>query len=403
MFRAVKRLTLQGASFFQRRCESRAGTKTGEVHVEEVFLDWARQIHKENPVADAHFDLAAEVYERRLSGERNVVERRYLPHFREASLNVLVSSVYVSGRDLPELGLRKALGQITALREDLEAASDQICVVTRKEELDKALWAKKIAVILSLEGLDPLGSDLMLLRTFYDLGVRGASLTWSRRNAFATGCCKAGEYREIPGGLTELGREAVSGIEALGMYLDVSHLNHEGFAEVCACAKKPFTASHSNAWSVHKSYRNLKDDQIEAIAARGGVIGLNACALLTGAGPEAAVHKAGDISPALQPPGAPGGALGPAREAAMTQLCRHAEYLVSKAGDAHVGCGFDLCRGLSEATPRIYFETEDDDILAHHGEMVKLTAMLLARGMREDTVVGLIGGNFLRFFRERLG
>ena len=60
--------------------------------------------------------------------------------------------------------------------------------------------------------------------------------------------------------------------------------------------------------------------------------------------------------------------------------------------------GNDFIRGIP-----IYFETEDDDILAHHGEMVKLTAMLLARGMREDTVIGLIGGNFLRFFRERLG
>ena len=248
--------------------------------IEEVFLDWARQIHKENPVVDAHFDLAAEVYERRLAGERDVVERRYLPHFQEAGLNVLVSSIYVSGRDLPEQGLRRALGQIAALREDLEPVKDRICVVTGKRELEKALWEKKTAVLLALEGLDPLGSDLGLLRIFYDLGVRGASLTWSRRNAFATGCCKAGEFREIPGGLTDLGREAVQKMEELGMWLDVSHLNNDGFSEVCACAGRPFIASHSDAWGIHPNYRNLKDGQIEALAARGGVIGVNACALL---------------------------------------------------------------------------------------------------------------------------
>ena len=64
------------------------------------------------------------------------------------------------------------------------------------------------------------------------------------------------------------------------MYVDVSHLNNEGFADLCACAKRPFIASHSNAWKIHPNYRNLRDDQIEAVAGRGGVIGLNACALL---------------------------------------------------------------------------------------------------------------------------
>lgn len=338
--------------------------------MEQIFLDWARQIHKEHPVVDAHFDLAAEVYERRLAGERNVVEKRYLPCFRQAGLNVLVSSIYVSDRDLPEQGLRRALGQIAALHEDLEPVKDQICVVTSKKGLDQALWEKKIAVLLSLEGLDPLGSDLMLLRIFYDLGVRGAGLTWSRRNAFATGCCKAGEFREIPGGITELGREAVRQMEALGMWVDVSHLNLDGFKDLCACAEKPFIASHSNAWEIHPNYRNLKDDQIEAVAARGGVIGVNACTLL--AGPN------------------------------LEQLCRHAEYLAARAGKNCVGIGFDLCRGLYETTPRIHFETENDDLLAHHGEMEQFTAMLLARGMREEAIIGLLGENFLRFFRQVL-
>lgn len=219
-------------------------------------------------VVDAHFDLAAEVYERRLAGERHVVERRYLPHFREASVNLIVSSIYVPGRELPESGLRRALGQIAALREDLESVQDQICVADSREALDRAAAGGQTAVLLSLEGLDPLGNDLSLLRAFYDLGVRGAGLTWSRRNVFATGCCKAGEFREIPGGLTDLGREAVARMEELGMYVDVSHLNNEGFADLCTCAKRPFIASHSNAWKIHPNYRNLRDDQIEAVAGR---------------------------------------------------------------------------------------------------------------------------------------
>ena len=96
--------------------------------IQEPYLTQARQIHRECPVADAHFDLAAEVYERRQAGEQNVVEQRYLRHFQEAGLNILVSSIYLTNRDLPELGLRKALGQITALKEDIEPVGDRIRV-----------------------------------------------------------------------------------------------------------------------------------------------------------------------------------------------------------------------------------------------------------------------------------
>lgn len=345
--------------------------------MEEVLLEWAKAVHRENPVVDAHLDLAAEVYARRSFGERDVVERRYLPYFREAHLNVCVSSVFVSSGDLPERGLRAALGQIAALREDLEPVRDVICVVTNREELEDALQNGRIGVLLSLEGLDPIGTDLHLLRAFSDLGVRGAGLTWSRPNAFARGCCKAGEMMEISGGLTMLGREAVAKLEELGMYVDVSHLNNDGFADVAGCARKPFMASHSDAWSVHENYRNLRDDQIAALASRGGVIGVNACGTIAGA----------PVYP---------------REQAVDCLCRHVEHLVSVAGEEHVGFGFDLCNGLSASTPRLSYDVEEDDLLLNHGEMLTLSAALLGRGMSEDTLIGVIGGNFLRYFRRIL-
>ena len=348
--------------------------------IQEEYLEQARKIHRECPVADAHFDLAAEVYERRLSGEQNVVEQRYLPHFQEAGLNILVSSIYLTNRDLPELGLRKALGQITALKEDIEPVGDRIQVTKSRAELEENLAAGRISILLSLEGLDPLGNDLSLLRTFYDLGVRGAGLTWSRRNAFATGCCTAGQFKEIPGGLTELGKEAIRRMEQLGMWLDVSHLSNDGFRDVCDLAEQPFIASHSDAWAVHENYRNLTDSQIRDIAGCGGVIGLNACGYLTGVMPEKGTSAAKEADEAL------------------LRLCEHAEHLVRIAGPEHVGYGFDLCKGLEETTPRIRFETENYDILAHHGEMGKLTALLLQRGMAAETVRGIVGGNFLRYY-----
>ena len=89
-------------------------------------------------------------------------------------------------------------------------------------------------------------------------------------------------------------------------------------------------------------------------------------------------------------------------DAALLRLCEHAEHLVRIAGPEHVGYGFDLCKGLEETTPRIHFEAEIYDVLAHHGEMMKLTAALLQRGMDEATAKGIAGGNFLRYYRRIL-
>lgn len=345
--------------------------------MEQKFLERAKALHKENPVVDAHLDLANEVYARRLDGERHVIADRYLEHFKEAGLRLVTSSVYVNSADLPEKGLHAGMGQIAALITEFDEVKDDMCLVRSRAELDGALENGKIAVLLSLEGLDPVGTDLYLLRAFYEIGVRGAALTWSRRNAFAEGCCFAGAFREIPGGITELGREALSLMEELGMWVDVSHLNNEGFAELLTLTKKPFIASHSNAWGVHANYRNLKDEQIDSLAARGGIIGLNACSVIAGA----------DVYP---------------REAAFEKLCEQVEYLVNRAGEDHVGLGFDLCNGLNDATPRIRFDGEPDDLLLHHGEMPLLTAALLSRGMSEETAVKIMGGNFLRYYRSIL-
>ena len=169
-----------------------------------------------------------------------------------------------------------------------------------------------------------------------------SGLTWSRPNAFGTGCCKAGELKEIPGGLTGLGREAVAKLEDLGMYVDVSHLNNEGFADLLSCARKPFIASHSNAWAVHRNYRNLRDDQIRALAERGSVIGLNANRYIAGVSPED-------------------------KELALSRLCDHIGHLVEIAGPEHVGYGFDLCNGLDAAAPGGTHPFEQDDLLVHHG------------------------------------
>ncbi len=126
----------------------------------------------------------------------------------------------------------------------------------------------KINVMFSIEGASPIQNDISNLYAFYEMGVRAMGLTWNHRNFLADGVDE--EY-----GLTNFGKEVVQEMEKIGMIVDVSHLNVNGFDDVVTISKKPFIASHSNVRKICHHKRNLNDDQILEIKSRGGFIGLN--------------------------------------------------------------------------------------------------------------------------------
>ena len=180
-----------------------------DILVKEGYLKKAKEMHRKYPVADAHLDLAGEILIRRKLGEENVIKKHYAENWKKAGLNVVISSVYVPTRILEEGGAwEDTLAQIKALKEDLEPLADFL-LITDKEGLNEAVRGEKTGILLYMEGLDCIGEDISLIEELYCMGVRGASLTWSRKNALATGCGKAGEYRQISGGLSKYGRKAV--------------------------------------------------------------------------------------------------------------------------------------------------------------------------------------------------
>lgn len=361
-----------------------------DIKVKEEYFARAKELHRNNPVVDAHLDLAGEILLRNRAGEKEVVKRYYLPYFKEADLNLVFSSVYVESGNLSR-GWENALEQIGALKEDIKELSD-VVLVENRSDMDKVLGQGKIGILLYMEGLDCIGEDIDRLDALYGLGVRGASLTWSRKNALGCGCCKASEHRQVSGRLTRAGERAVKRLEELSMFLDVSHLNDEGFEHVCKLAERSFIATHSGSRKIYDSFRNLTDGQILALSKRGGIMGMNGCKYIAGS-------LAGNH---------------------IEMLCRHIEYEVEKAGPEHVGFGFDLCDSYDQARARLKnysdnlhvnhennggamdFEkeatcVERDDCLPNHGQIPVVTAALLQRGMDEDTVKKIIGGNFTRY------
>lgn len=339
------------------------------------YREEALSLHKNNPVVDTHLDLAGEIYNRNLAGEKEVIKNRFLENFKKGGFNVVVSSLYIDDLFLPEMALKTALGQIRALMEDVESCNKEVILIKNKDDLNKALKEDKVGILLSFEGLEPIGNDIGLLRIFHELGVRAGGLVWSRRNYVADGCSFSPVEEGLRGGLTRFGVQVVRRMEELNMLIDVSHLNDEGFWDVVKFTTKPFIASHSNARNLHGRMRNLTDEQIKAIAERGGVIGINAYKTIAGV-------IEGDNP--------------------IKKLADHIEYMVELVGPSHVGYGFDLCSSYYESELKFSYEPHNNDCLRSHAEAVLLTEELLRRGMSKEDAKLVIGGNFLRIFNDML-
>jgi membrane dipeptidase len=140
-------------------------------------------------------------------------------------------------------------------------------------DFDRARKEGKIGAILHYEGAGGIDEGFTLLEEGARQGLRGLCITWAETNKFGHGAMFKGE--QSPEGLTELGKELVARAQALGITVDVSHLNDPSFWDVVAVTKKPIIASHSNARAVCKHPRNLTDDQIKAVKEKGGTIGIN--------------------------------------------------------------------------------------------------------------------------------
>lgn len=345
-----------------------------DIKVKEEYIQQAMELHREYSVVDAHLDLAGEILLRRQAGETEVIKNHYLNHFRTAGINLIVSSVYVENENL-DRGWENALAQITALKEDISELAE-VSLILNKKDLEQTMSKGKIGILLYMEGLDCIGEDIEKITELYELGVRGASLTWSRANALAVGCCTATKHIQIPGKITDAGIRAVKKLEELSMFLDISHLNDEGYEQLFHIAQKPFIATHSCSRTIYDNYRNLTDDQMKALANQNGIMGINGCKYIAGS-------LAGNH---------------------LEMLCRHVEYETKIIGAEHIGFGFDLCDSYGRARAKLKGLQEGgaEDCLLHHGQIPLVTAALLQRGMNRQELGQIIGNNFITYFKTIL-
>jgi membrane dipeptidase len=272
--------------------------------------------HPSLPVADCHNDLLLGVLHQRERGLSDPFGDFWLPELRAGGVVLQVLPVFTEEQHVGEGALRRSLQLLEEARRLADVHAADVVICERGDQLRPAIESGRIALVLALEGCEPIGHSLELLDTFHRLGVRIASMTWNRRTMLADG---VGE-EDAGGRLTSLGLEAVREMERLGLLVDVSHLSEVGFWHLASVATRPFVASHSSCQALRGHPRNLSDEQLRAVAGSGGFVALN------GFGPFLSEDTA-----------------------TVDSFLRHVLHAVSLVGSEHVALGLDFMRDLVDA------------------------------------------------------
>lgn len=221
-----------------------------------------------------------------------------------------------------------------------------------------------VTAIVHMEGAEPIATDLSNLEDWHARGLRSIGLVWSRPNAFGEGVpFRFPSSPDTGPGLTDAGRELVRACNRLGILVDLSHLNEAGFWDVAALSDKPLVATHSNAHALSPASRNLTDRQLDAIAASGGVVGVN---FAVGFLREDGAHD----------PGTP-----------ISEIVRHVDYLAQHMGIDHVAFGSDFDGALIP------------EELGGVAGLPTLVAALRDAGYDDEAVAKITHENWLRVLR----
>ena len=281
-----------------------------------------------------------------------------LPRLLEGDVRLQFFAICVAAQVPAALQLQEALRYITRYRRCLSEIRALHGVETAAD-LDLASEDGSIACLLALEGAEPLDGSPEMLDLFYGLGVRSISLTWNKRNRFADGCSE----EETGGGLTQLGKQMVSGLSRKGMVLDLAHLSTHGFFDAMELYHGPPLVSHTNARALCDHPRNLTDAQLKAVAEKNGVVGLS-----------------------FYPPFISGEKYAP-----LDRLLDHFVHVAAAVGAEHLAIGSDF-DGITETTEQ----------LPDASSYSVLVEGLYRRGFQEKEVQAITFGNVHRLLCHTL-
>jgi len=261
--------------------------------------------------------------------------------------------------------MRRSIAAVATLFEIEDRSEGNLRIVRTVSELRWCLDEGVMPAVLHFEGADAIDTNLDALRVFYRAGLRSLGLVWGRPNDFAEGV--AVHYRGSPDtgpGLTAAGRDLVRACNELNIMIDLSHLNERGFWDVAELTDAPLVATHSNAYALCPSSRNLTDQQLDAIAASDGMVGLNFAVNFL----REDARRDADTS--------------------LDIMVKHVDYLVERIGIDRVGFGSDF--------DGVLISREIGDVSG----LPKLLSALRDRGYDDHALAKLAHENWIRVLRK---
>lgn len=324
-------------------------------------------------IFDGHADIWTDITNKYIvNNMEDVFRKKHLDKFKAGKVD---GGIFVIWVDPPyDEDPKHRVGQIVeCMNREIESSKDILNVITNYEDYVDT-DDTRIKVLIGMEGLSHIDTDINLLDKYYNLGIRHASLTWNEENKLATGVL--GDKNR---GITSDGRLAIKKIEKLGMLFDVSHLNERSFWDVVNVASKPIIASHSNARALCDHDRNLNDLQLKSIAESGGLVGINSLREF--------VNESRN-------------------KQNVDGLIEHIRYIADLIGIEHVAFGFDFCDFIDNTTLNSFYDSTDQspgvDGLHDVSQVNYLITALRKCGFTKDEIGKITYENYARVIKEVL-
>lgn len=361
------------------------------------------QMHYDTLVIDSHSDFLDKAYDSNLSfGDVSPDLQSGIFKLRDGGVDVQCFAVFIKPENERDKSPRHyAVEQILILNK-FETEFKAFFEIGKKlKDIGRIVSEKKVCGLIGIEGGDAIEDNYNNLGEYYELGVRYITLTWNNSNNI--GISAKDEFdKQEKGNLTKFGKQLIKEMNNQGMIIDVSHLGEGSFWDVIDISEHPIIASHSNCYSIYPHFRNLKDDQIKAIADKGGVVNVNFhsgflthpkksnfTALdvykekLSGLQKEANgdlikfnILKDKFFEESILP-----------ETVLINNVVEHIVYLKNLVGADHIGLGSDFDGGI---TPP--FDLYDSSCYP------TLTRKLFEKGFTENELKKILGLNFLRVF-----
>lgn len=370
----------------------------------------ANKLHHKTILVDTHNDvLSSSVLEGKDISHQLNTGQSDLDRWKEGGVDVQFFSVWTDKTPRNKEGFFKDANQeIDSLDMIVLRNPSRITLATNYKEVKKGIRQKKLVALIGVEGGHMIENDLAKLDSLYKRGMRYMTLTWNNSSNWATSAMDETKHADsLPHkGLTDFGKQVVRHMNELGVIVDLSHVGEQTFYDAIATSTKPVLLSHSSVWNICPVFRNVKDDQIRAVAKNGGVICVNFYSgfldsnfarkmdelegtegkrIKDSLGRNYDAEKLNEIwakyfSEQLEP-----------YRPTISTLVDHIDYIVKLVGDDYVGIGSDF-DGVSSVPVGM------DDVTKYP----LITAELKKRGYSNKSIKKILGRNVLRVMKANM-